>query len=272
MQVAQLGNPYSQPPRSVHSDSPSRMQVVVVQEQLMVPRRSDQVLNAMMQPPTEYTSGLRPPPYISSIRGLPTSSPYNMPSQQHHPAPATQLPPSSRQAPTTQMPPTFAADRPQEGRTNIIVPGEPHHFGMRTNYSRGEIVSTLCRCATPATHGDTYTMLNSPRGRDIHNQPVDWQEAKRKMPDHHGKDQISHAEEFAAVPCVYDAQTAHVVMQGEEELKNGIREGQVISVNTGQNRVYWHNGDGHAKKWVTVEGAKTRFGGEYGGGEYGIRL
>jgi hypothetical protein len=149
MQVAQLGNPCSQPPRSVHSDSPSRMQVVVVQEQLMVPRRSDRVLNAMMQPPTEYTSGLRHPPYISSIRGLPTSSPYNMPSQQHHPAPATQLPPSSRQAPTTQMPPTFAADRPQEGRTNIIVPGEPHHFGMRTNYSRGEIISTLCRCATP---------------------------------------------------------------------------------------------------------------------------
>jgi hypothetical protein len=132
---------------------------------------------------------------------------------------------------------------------------------MRTDYQHGEIISTLCRCANPNTHGDAYTMLNSPRGRDIHGQPIDWQEAKKRMLDHHAKNQISHAEEIAAVPFVYDAQTVQVVMQGEEELKKGIRGGQVISVNTEQNRVDWHNGEGHAKKWVTIEGAQTRFGG-----------
>jgi hypothetical protein len=108
---------------------------------------------------------------------------------------------------------------------------------MRADYERVEIISTLCRCHTPNSHGDAYTMLNSPRGRDIHGLPIDWQKAKKRMLDHCGKDQISHAEEIAAVPFTYDNQTTQTVLQGEEELKKGIREGHVISVNTVQNHV-----------------------------------
>jgi hypothetical protein len=198
MQVAQASNPYSQPTRSVYSGDPSRMQVVVVQGHFdMVPRRSEFVRNAMMQPPIEYTSEIRPSPYIASIRELPPSL-YTIQSQQYRTAPTTEPRRDTRQAPRTQMPPTLYVDRPQGGRTNMIVPGEPHHFGMRTDYLRIEIISTLCRCQDPDSHGDAYTMLNSPRGRDINGRSIDWQEAKKRMLDHYSRDQISHAEEIAA--------------------------------------------------------------------------
>jgi hypothetical protein len=61
-------------------------------------------------------------------------------------------------------------------------------------------------------------------------------------------------------PFIYDAQGAQLVLQTEEKLKQGMREGHIISVNTVQNNVDWHNSDRHAKPWLTQEGAKTHFG------------
>jgi hypothetical protein len=71
-------------------------------------------------------------------------------------------------------------------------------------------------------------MLNSPRGFDINGRPIDWQEVKKRMLDHYGRDQISHAEELAAVPYVFDAATAREVLDTEEEIKESIRGGRKL--------------------------------------------
>jgi hypothetical protein len=118
---------------------------------------------------------------------------------------------------------------------------------------------TLCRCSNPDSHGDAYTMLNSPRGYDINGKPINWQEAKTRMLDHHGQNQISHAEEMAAVPYVFDTETARLIFQDDEDIKKQIRDGCDIRVNTQGNNVNWHNDDGHEKPYLTEEGAKTKF-------------
>jgi hypothetical protein len=102
-------------------------------------------------------------------------------------------------------------------------------------------------------------MLNSPRGSDIYGQPIDWQEAKRRILVYYQRDQISHAEEIAVAHLIFDAPTAQIVSQGEAELTQAIREGHTINVNTVHNNVDWHNSDGHAKPYLTQEGAKTQY-------------
>jgi hypothetical protein len=172
--------------------------------------------------------------------------------------------PTIRASNRVQFVATRYAERPQ-GRTQIIHPGEPHHFGSRADYELGEIQCTLCRCNNPDSHGDAYTMLNSPRGCDTNGQPIDWQEAKRRMLNHYGRDQISHAEEIAAASYVFDAQTTQLVLETDQELKMRVEQGRGISVNTSQNNINWHNIDGHAKPYLTQEGAKTQY--KYGGGD-----
>jgi hypothetical protein len=154
---------------------------------------------------------------------------------------------------------TMYANRPQGMRTQLVNPGEPHHFGIRPDYERGELISTLCRCQNPDSHGDAFTMLDSPRGRDINGNPIDWQEVKKRMLDYHGKDQISHAEEVEAIPHVYDYVTAQKCLQNEEQLKLTIQGGGSVSVNIQENNARWHNDDGHAKPYLTKGGAKTIF-------------
>jgi hypothetical protein len=172
--------------------------------------------------------------------------------------------PTIREPEPGRIAPTMYADRPRGVHTRIVRPGEPHQFGNRTDYKRGEVQSTLCRCNDPDSHGDAFTMLDSPRGFDIHGKPIDWQEVKRRMLDYHGKDQISHAEEMAAIPHVFDAATAHEVLQHEEHLRQSVRAGYAIGVNIDENNTNWHNDDGHAKPHLTEEGAKTQF--NHGGG------
>ncbi|KAH7412260.1 hypothetical protein DE146DRAFT_751389 [Phaeosphaeria sp. MPI-PUGE-AT-0046c] len=130
--------------------------------------------------------------------------------------------------------PTFVAARPQAGRTQIVRPGEPHHFGSSSDSYSGSIFVTLCRCANPISHGDAYTMLNSPRGNDISGRPIDWQEAKRRMLDHFGPgtQQISHQQEVDAIPYVYDATTARNMLVLERELEENVRAGASVMVNT----------------------------------------
>jgi hypothetical protein len=195
-------------------------------------------------------------------------SQYSQPSQLDHPTYSVDSYHDARQrdalstireSELTKTAPTMYTDRPLGAHTRIIRPGEPHQFGSRTNYEQCEVESTLCRCKDPYSHGDAYTMLNSPRGYDIYGKPIDWQEVKRRMLDHYGKDQISHAEEVAAFPHIYDTVTAFVALQQEENLKRGIRAGYAVGVNIAENNTSWHNEDGHAKPHLTQEGAKTRF-------------
>jgi hypothetical protein len=107
-------------------------------------------------------------------------------------------------------------------------------------------------------------MLNSPRGLDIHGHPIDWQEAKRRMLDYHGKNQITHAEEIAAIPHVFDVETARKALWHEEVLAQSARAGLGIRVNVEGNNTSWHNEDGHAKPFVTEEGTRTRMDGPGG--------
>lgn len=155
--------------------------------------------------------------------------------------------------------PTFIAARPQSGRTQIIRPGEPHHFGSAIDTYSGSVIVTLCRCSNPYSHGDAYTMLNSPRGYDMNGQPIDWQEGKRRMLDHYGRgtQQISHQQELDAIPYVFDSVTARDMFEMDREIREKIRMGGSIMVNTQGNRTSWHNEDGHAKNHVTDQGAKT---------------
>lgn len=80
------------------------------------------------------------------------------------------------------------------------------------------------------------------------------------MLDHHGKDQISYAEENAAVPYNFDADNAREILEAKKGLERTVRAGYDVSINLGGNDVDWHNDDGHAKPYVTGEGATTRFG------------
>jgi hypothetical protein len=152
---------------------------------------------------------------------------------------------------------------PQGQPTRLVRPGEPHHFGSRTDHQRGEVMCTTCRCSDPDSHSDAYTMLNSPRGYDINNKPIDWQEAKNRMLDFYGKCQISHQEEMEAIPHVFSAETAAIALRHEEELRKAARKGQDIHVNVNGNNVNWFTERGRAKPYITSEGVKTQV---YGGG------
>lgn len=138
---------------------------------------------------------------------------------------------------------------------------EPHHFGNATDYERGEIIGFLCICNDPDSHGDAYTMLNSLRGYDIQGRKIDWQEAKKRMLNWHNKMQISHTEELQAIPHIFDDKTAREMLEHEDRMRQSIRRGYNIEVNVGENNMQWHNQDGHAKSYVTEEGAKTQFTG-----------
>ena len=140
----------------------------------------------------------------------------------------------------------------------IIRPGEPHHFGNRVDRTVGEVVCTLCRCRTPMAHGDAYTMLSSPRGRALDGSPIDWQTGKAWMLSHYGKEQISHREEIAAIPYVFEAQTAQRMLDAEEHLKSAVRAGWNVGVNVRDNNVSWHNEGGRERSDVTEAGLKTR--------------
>jgi hypothetical protein len=144
------------------------------------------------------------------------------------------------------------------GKSIIVRPGDPHHFGMSASRATGEIICTLCRCRTPGLHGDAYTMLKSPRGKDIHGKPIDWQEAKRRMLDYYRRNQISHAEEIAAIPFIFDKETAKFMMDHEQQNVESARRGDHIIVNDTENNTNWLNEDGHSKKYITEDGAKTR--------------
>ncbi|KAH7082653.1 hypothetical protein BKA63DRAFT_486114 [Paraphoma chrysanthemicola] len=143
------------------------------------------------------------------------------------------------------------------GKSIIVYPGEPHHFGSTTDRSTGQILCTLCRCRTPGLHKDAYTMLSSPRGSDINGQPIDWQEGKRRMLDHYRRDQITHAEEIAAIPHVFDGPTARHMLEVERDLVESCRRGNDIVVNVEENTMDWFNEDGHARPHITEEGLKT---------------
>lgn len=137
---------------------------------------------------------------------------------------------------------TFVADRPSSGRTQIVRPGEPHHFGSGSDSYSGAIFVTLCRCSVPFSHGDAYTMLNSPRGHDIYGVPIDWQEAKKRMLDHYGAgtQQISHQQELDAMPYVFDEITAREYLRQERELEEAVRRGDGVRVNEEGNQTSWH--------------------------------
>jgi hypothetical protein len=287
MQVALPGHNYSESPRSVYSIRPSQIQVALPGQRDTHPiiRTETSCLSTIRENETCHSS--RPQAALPSVREAEPSS-YGVPSYRNTMtrAPETRrgtlspaVFPSFREAepnrynqtfrPAQSMrsnrepqPNSFAAtryaDRPQGGKTCIVRPGEPHHFGSRPDYERGEMLCTLCHCRNPDSHGDAYTMLNSPRGNGIDGRPINWQEVKMRMLDHHGKGQISHAEEIAAVPYVFDAATAREALDTEEEIKKGIRDGAEIYVNVQGNTVNWHNNDGHAKPYLTEEGAKTQ--------------
>jgi hypothetical protein len=129
---------------------------------------------------------------------------------------------------------------------------------MSASRATGEIICTLCRCRTPGLHGDAYTMLNSPRGHDINGNPIDWQEAKRRMLDYYRRDQISHAEEIAAVRVIFDQDTADLMIDSEKRNVESARRGDHIIVNDTENNTNWLNEDGHSKRYITEDGAKTR--------------
>jgi hypothetical protein len=238
MQVALPDQRRHEPARSTSSGRPSQMQVAL-------PNQSSRSSSTRFN---DYPQSSRQAGALSSIREFEPS--------QH--GTSSQLSRSGGQV-TSPMQHTLYSNWPQGMRTQLVNPGEPHQFGSRADYDRGEIVSMLCRCEDPDSHGDAYTMLNSPRGFDIYGNPIDWQEAKKRMLDHHGKNQISHAEEVAAIPYVYDAMTAQSALQNEKYLTRAIREGGTISVNITENNSRWHNDDGHAKPYLTKGGAKTRF-------------
>lgn len=86
------------------------------------------------------------------------------------------------------------------------------------------------------------------------------------MLHHFGKQQISHQEEIEAIPYVFDRETAEGMLATERELVESVRRGENVYVNVDGNRTDWHNEDGHAKKHVTQEGAKTVINRERGGG------
>jgi hypothetical protein len=106
---------------------------------------------------------------------------------------------------------------------------------------------TTCRCSNPDSHGDAYTMLDSPRGYDINDKPIDWQEVKNRMLNFYGKEQISHQEEVEAFNAVFNAETAARALQHEKELSKAARNGQSIHVNVLGNNVNWFTEGGRAK-------------------------
>jgi hypothetical protein len=212
-QFAVPGNRYLEPPRFNTSVRPSQMQMAMPGERdVQAPAQTHAVLPSIRETPPRSS---RP------------AESYRDPGTRHAPNPQQyQIEPPSREL-----------VRRQTGQTRLVRPGEPHHFGARTDFARGEVICILCRCSNPESHGDAYTMLNSPRGRDIHGRPIDWQEAKKRMLDYHREDQITHAEEVAAIPHVYDEETARIALAGEERLRAGARQGHTIEVNTAGNNV-----------------------------------
>jgi hypothetical protein len=288
MQVALPGQQHDDPPRSVYSGRPFQMQVALPDQSDLQPTRRTEPHHGNTVRSNDHRPSSRPQAALPSTREAEPSR-YGQPSERSQtsrvpgltrdPYPQGSLP-SIHESEPSRYNPTFRptqstrskrepesnpvaatryADRPEGVKTCIIRPGEPHHCDSWPDYERGQMTCTLCRCSTPNRHGDAYTMLNSPRGYDINGEPINWQEAKKRMLDHHGRNQISHAEEMTAVPYVFDAETARLIFQDDDEIKRSIRNGCDIRVNTQGNNVDWHNDDGHSKPYLTQEGAKTKF-------------
>jgi hypothetical protein len=73
-------------------------------------------------------------------------------------------------------------------------------------------------------------MLNSPRGKDIYGHSIDWQTAKIRMLDHYQSDQITHQQELAALPYVFDKKTCEIMMGYEREVVDNARMGNSIVI------------------------------------------
>ncbi len=149
--------------------------------------------------------------------------------------------------------------RPAAGKSLVIRPGEPHHYGTKIDNAVGRLNCTLCRCRTPMAHGDAYTMLSSPRGIDIQGFPIDWQTAKNRMLDYYNfAEQITHDQEIEAIPYIFDQDTAAAMLKNEEEIRDAAKDGRGVSVNAEGNMVNWHNEGERRREDVTEGGLKTR--------------
>jgi hypothetical protein len=256
-------------PRSRLSPAMSNVRNIQPNSQATPPQQTSWSTNStrgtlhsqVRQPTPYYQSQLTslPEQQSTSYRGAQITSSQQQPTSFRKPNQFTRMP-TIQEPRAVLITATRYAERQQGVQTRIIRPGEPHHFDSRADYERGELHCTLCRCHNPDSHGDAYTMLNSPRGCDINGQPIDWQEANKRMLDYYQRDQISHAEEIAVAQFVFDVPTTQFVLQGEAELTRSIRQGLAINVNMVHNNVDWHNSDGHAKPYLTQEGAMTQYG------------
>ncbi|KAF2832398.1 hypothetical protein CC86DRAFT_377571 [Ophiobolus disseminans] len=266
---------YALPSRAAPQSSsgrPSQLQVALPEQRDVGSRRSVPAQSQLGEPQRT----VRAPPALPSIReaeqsryGPPSVSNRSMQSNETYRGSTAQAALPSIREPignqfeyeTTRIgaQPQVIVSRPHAGVTHIVRPGEPHHFGNRTDSVRGEIICTLCICNNPDSHGDAYTMLNSPRGYGIDGRPINWQEAKKRMLEWHCRPQISHAQEVEATPYIFDAETARMALEHEERLMQDVRSGSNIAVNVAGNNMNWHNQDGHAKPHLTEGGAKTQF-------------
>ncbi|KAF2027337.1 hypothetical protein EK21DRAFT_22725, partial [Setomelanomma holmii] len=69
-------------------------------------------------------------------------------------------------------------------------PGQPHYFGTRTDYQNGRMIDNVCRCQTPDSHGDAWT-IDFPCGYDKSGQLISWQEPMKRVLEHCGETTVN---------------------------------------------------------------------------------
>jgi hypothetical protein len=99
--------------------------------------------------------------------------------------------------------------------TNPSRQNTPHYTGKNDQH----YISTLCRCANPASHGDAWSrrkFLQEHKGKhvlDIHGQPITWSEAQHRVLDALGKDSATTKEQQDVMHLVFEPEHVEYVLR-----------------------------------------------------------
>lgn len=145
----------------------------------------------------------------------------------------------------------------QSGRTTIVRPGQPHYFGTRIDNRNCRIINNMCRCQTPDSHGDAFT-IEMEGYEDVAGRPITYQTLMNRILDHYGTPTVSNEQETAAYRILASPSINAVREINERNLRMCIRMGIPIFINPHAESVTFHNGDGHAQNFVGERGLQTR--------------
>ncbi|KAH7093650.1 hypothetical protein FB567DRAFT_610204 [Paraphoma chrysanthemicola] len=149
-----------------------------------------------------------------------------------------------------------SSQRPQGGQSTVVRPGQPHYFNTHIDRQLNQVISPMCRCQNPNSHGDAWTTIKR-EGRDHNYKTILWEELANKILDHVGTATVSHAQARALWPTFLCAEDAYGREMFERDTERAISLGAVVRIGPPARRITHFNGDGHAQRVIGENGLQT---------------